>query len=124
MSMETKHGAGQPPPQNGANEGYEHSDADPRGLLQSGAHADRRAGGGVLRDGVAILVFTEGAEVWASPLRRLKMRAYYRRAAPAGGTARRTAWLLRRTGKASEIAMAGRTSTTAWCASLWIAPWI
>jgi hypothetical protein len=37
MSMETKHGAGQPPPQNGANEGYEHSDADPRGLLRWGA---------------------------------------------------------------------------------------
>ncbi len=36
MSMETKHGPGQPPP-SGPSEGYEHSDANPRGLLHSGA---------------------------------------------------------------------------------------
>jgi hypothetical protein len=34
MSMETKHGPGQPPPPNGANEGYERSDANPSGLLR------------------------------------------------------------------------------------------
>src|SRR5580658_3788697 len=33
MSMETKHGPGQPPPPNGANKGYERSDANPSGLL-------------------------------------------------------------------------------------------
>ena len=33
MSMETKHGPGQPPPPNGSNEGYERSDANPKGLL-------------------------------------------------------------------------------------------
>ncbi len=35
MSMETKQGAGQPP--DASHEGYERSDADPRGLLHSGA---------------------------------------------------------------------------------------
>ena len=35
MSMETKHGPGQPPP-GGSHEAYEHSDADPRGLLHWG----------------------------------------------------------------------------------------
>jgi hypothetical protein len=35
MSMETKHGPGQPPP-GGLHEAYEHSDADPRGLLHWG----------------------------------------------------------------------------------------
>ena len=34
MSMETKHGPGQPPAPNGANEGYERSDASPSGLLR------------------------------------------------------------------------------------------
>lgn len=34
MSMETKHGPGQSPPPNGASEGYERSDANPRGLLR------------------------------------------------------------------------------------------
>jgi hypothetical protein len=38
MSMETKHGPGQPPPAGGAQEAYEHSDANARGLLQSGAY--------------------------------------------------------------------------------------
>jgi hypothetical protein len=37
MSMETKHAPGQPPPPGGSHEGYEHSDADARGLLHSGA---------------------------------------------------------------------------------------
>ena len=30
MSMETKHGPGQPAPQGGSHEGYERSDAEPR----------------------------------------------------------------------------------------------
>jgi hypothetical protein len=34
MSMETKHGPGQPPAPNGANQGYERSDANPSGLLR------------------------------------------------------------------------------------------
>jgi hypothetical protein len=38
MSMETKHGPGQPSPQGGSHDGYERSDADPRGLLHSGAY--------------------------------------------------------------------------------------
>jgi hypothetical protein len=36
MSMETKHGPGQPAP-GSSNEGYEHSDAEPRSLLHWGA---------------------------------------------------------------------------------------
>ena len=38
MSMETKHGPGQPAAPDGAHEGYERSDADSRGLLHSGAY--------------------------------------------------------------------------------------
>jgi hypothetical protein len=38
MSMETKHGPGQPPPAGGSQQAYEHSDANARGLLQSGAY--------------------------------------------------------------------------------------
>ena len=34
MNMETKHGPGQSPAAHGANEGYEHSDANPSGLLR------------------------------------------------------------------------------------------
>ena len=34
MSMETKHGPGQPPAPDGASEGYERSDASPSGLLR------------------------------------------------------------------------------------------
>jgi hypothetical protein len=37
MSMETKHGPGQPAAPDGSHEGYERSDADSRGLLHSGA---------------------------------------------------------------------------------------
>jgi hypothetical protein len=37
MSMETEHEPVQPPP-GGSDEGYERSDADPRGLLHSGAY--------------------------------------------------------------------------------------
>jgi hypothetical protein len=37
MSMETKHGPGQPAAAGGASDGYEHSDASPRGLLRWGA---------------------------------------------------------------------------------------
>jgi hypothetical protein len=37
MSMETKHGPGQPSPQGGSHEGYERSDAEPRSLVHSGA---------------------------------------------------------------------------------------
>jgi hypothetical protein len=37
MSMETKHGPGQPSAQGGSQEGYERSDAEPRSLVHSGA---------------------------------------------------------------------------------------
>ena len=41
MSMETKHGAGQPPSQNGANEGYERSDANRARTAAFGGVSDR-----------------------------------------------------------------------------------
>ena len=53
MSMETKHGPGQGP--HGApNEGYEHSDANPRGLSKWAVTAGDCIGGGLPGDVVAI----------------------------------------------------------------------
>ncbi len=52
MSMETKHGPGQPPTPDGSHEGYERSDADARGLLHSGAYL------------IAVLVVVSFAMAW------------------------------------------------------------
>ncbi len=107
MSMETKHGPGQPAAPNGSHEGYERSDADPRGLLHSGAWL------------IAVLVVVFFSMAWlfdfygkvqslgkpASPFERCARAAA--RAAPASGTARRAARLLRAAGQTSEYLWLG-----------------